>query len=73
MTKDDRIYIRVGKVPAYIAAQINIRVTRQTVYNWILKGKVNSQGVLEKLTGYKRAGGWYTTVSDVDKFLRSIG
>lgn len=65
--------MRLSKVQDYILAQINIRVTRQTIYNWMRNGKTNSQGVTEKLKGYKRAGGWYTTAADVDNFLRSVG
>jgi hypothetical protein len=66
-------YFRIGVVPSIVLNMVGIKISRQTVYNWIQLGKVNSQGQVEKLKAYSRCGGWYTTTPDIENFLRSIG
>lgn len=63
----DKTYLKIGEATAYLAIQHRISVTRQTVHNWIKKGKNNS-----KLPAHQdRSGSLTVRREDIDEFVAS--
>ena len=59
--------LKLSEVPAYLDRQHEIEVTRQTVYNWVKKGRKGTT-----LRTVKKAGTICTTEKWVDDFLANI-
>lgn len=70
-TKDEvkrSLPIGIGRAVDYLLEEHGVAVSRQTVYNWSVKGKRGT--MLKTIT---KAGRIYTTRENVDAFVAALG
>jgi len=65
-------YISLGEVPSYMERVLSIQRSRQTVYNWTLKGVSRGLGQQVYLKSVKQAGKLMTTRQWVRDFIDEV-
>lgn len=63
--------IKIADVPEYIYIRTSKRVSRQTVYRWIIKGKT-LHGVAVRLQSKTVLGQRYCTQEHINNFLSRV-
>ena len=68
----DPVYISIQEVVPWMAKTMGIQRTRQTVYNWTLKGVERGLGRVVFLRSIKQAGRLVTTREWVREFVDEV-
>ena len=67
-------YIKIANVSELVEKLTGVKISRQTVYNWILKGRLTKHAKERIYLRYEsRAGQLYTTEKWIKDFLRWVG
>ena len=65
--------IPLGNVPALVQSLYGVRISRQTVYNWITKGREAGTGSRATLRYVVKVGRFFTTQKALEEFVSQIG
>lgn len=65
--------IPLSAVPAVLVTLTGISRCKATVYNWARKGCRTYDGRIVKLGAKMQMDQWFTTQSQIEKFVESVG